>query len=207
MATGAWDLKQSKPDVIMTGARFLAGLGWRRGEALAAGGPSARGSALGAGRVRTNERRRSSGPLGGCGMCRGRSCRTAFQRAALLLPMGRRGPAFLAYPNLDVFLRWNQSLVYSTTAAYFATRLAGAKKVRSGRPEPGLSFDQMRWLQQLLSERGYDVGKIDGILGARTRDAVRREQLRLDLPADSWPTRGLLSAIVEEGDATGRELP
>ena len=46
-------------------------------------------------------------------------------QASLLLPMGRNGPAFLAYPNFYVFLRWNESLVYSTTAAYFATRLAG----------------------------------------------------------------------------------
>ena len=47
--------------------------------------------------------------------------------------MGRNGPAFLAYPNFDVYLEWNNSLVYSTTAAYLATRLAGAGKVGRGR--------------------------------------------------------------------------
>ena len=50
--------------------------------------------------------------------------------ASLLLPIGRNGPAFLAYPNFDVYLVWNNSLVYSTTAAYLATRLAGAPRVR-----------------------------------------------------------------------------
>ena len=40
--------------------------------------------------------------------------------------MGRTGPAFLAYPNFQVFLEWNQSIVYSTSAAYLATRIAGA---------------------------------------------------------------------------------
>ena len=56
-------------------------------------------------------------------------------KAALLLPMGRLGPAFLAYANFDVYTQWNQSLVYATTAAYFATRLAGAKPVRKGTAE------------------------------------------------------------------------
>ncbi len=53
-------------------------------------------------------------------------------KASLLLPMGRKGPAFLAYANFDVYLQWNSSLVYSTTAAYFATRLAGAPRVSRG---------------------------------------------------------------------------
>ncbi len=116
-------------------------------------------------------------------------------RASLLLPMGRKGVAFLAYPNFDVFLRWNQSLVYSTTAAYLASRLAGAPKAHLGQPEPGLSREQMLKLQQRLTALGYDVGSIDGILGARTREAVRQEQLRLGLPADAWPTPAFLAAL------------
>ena len=115
--------------------------------------------------------------------------------AGLLLPMGRKGAAFLAYDNFDVFLRWNRSLVYSTTAAYLATRLAGAPKANFGKPDPGLSPEPMRRLQQRLTELGHDVGPIDGILGAKTREAVRREQLRLGLPADAWPTPALLEAL------------
>lgn len=115
--------------------------------------------------------------------------------ASLLLPMGRKGAASLAYPNFDVFLRWNQSLVYSTTAAYLATRLAGAPKAQLGQPEPGLSREQMQRLQQRLTELGYDVGAADGILGAKTRKAVRQEQLRLGLPADAWPTPALLATL------------
>ena len=51
--------------------------------------------------------------------------------SALLLPMGRDGPAFLAYPNfINVYLDWNNSLIYSTTAGYYATRLGGAPPLR-----------------------------------------------------------------------------
>lgn len=116
--------------------------------------------------------------------------------ASLLLPMGRNGPAFLAYPNFDVYLAWNQSLVYSTTAAYFATRLAGAPPLKKGRgPIEPLSMAQARLLQQILVRRGYDVGKIDGVIGEKTRQAVRDVQLKLGFPADSYPTPELLTAL------------
>jgi membrane-bound lytic murein transglycosylase B len=50
--------------------------------------------------------------------------------ASLLLPMGRTGPAFLAYPNFAAYTEWNNSLIYSTTAGYLATRIAGAPPMR-----------------------------------------------------------------------------
>jgi lytic murein transglycosylase len=116
--------------------------------------------------------------------------------ASLLLPMGRHGPAFLAYPNFQVYLKWNQSAVYATTAAYLATRLAGAPRVSRGRNEvAALSRDQIHELQELLAARGYDVGRIDGIIGARTREAVRDMQVKLGLPADSYPTPEFLRAL------------
>ncbi len=115
--------------------------------------------------------------------------------ARLLVPQGRFGPAFLAYPNFDVFFEWNQSFVYVMTTAYFATRLEGADVFRAGSPEPGLSGDDLKRLQRALAELGHDVGGIDGILGARTRQAIQAEQERLGLPADAWPTRDLLTRL------------
>jgi len=116
--------------------------------------------------------------------------------ASLILPMGRNGPAFLAYPNFKIYTEWNQSLMYATTAAYLATRLAGAPRLDPGRGEvEGLNFQETRELQQLLQRRGYDVGKIDGIIGAQTRAAVRDMQKKTGLPADSYPTPELLSRL------------
>src|SRR5262249_62309443 len=97
--------------------------------------------------------------------------------AGLLLPMGRNGPAFLAYPNFDVYLQWNQSLVYSATAGYYATRLAGAPQLSGGNgPIDPLSVAHGKEGQQLLAMRGFEVGKIDGVVGARGGDAVRTMQ-------------------------------
>jgi hypothetical protein len=116
--------------------------------------------------------------------------------ASLILPMGRFGPAFLAYPNFDAYIGWNESLIYSLTAAYYATRLAGAPPVRRGRGGiPSLSDTQMFELQRLLARQGFNVGEIDGKLGAKTRAAVRAAQMRLRLPADSYPTAELIQRL------------
>jgi peptidoglycan hydrolase-like protein with peptidoglycan-binding domain len=110
--------------------------------------------------------------------------------------MGRNGPAFLTYPNFDVYLEWNKSLVYSTTAAYYATRLAGAPPLSRGNaPVDTLSLPEMKELQQLLVRRGFDVGKIDGVVGASTRDAIRTMQIKYGLPADGYPSAELLDRL------------
>ncbi|MEM0936496.1 MAG: lytic murein transglycosylase [Pseudomonadota bacterium] len=186
-------LKTSVADALMSGGKMLQSLGWRAGEPWlrevvvpAAFDWSLTG--LGGGRAvsewETLGVRPREGGLGPAGL-----------DARLLVPQGRGGPAFLAYPNFDVYFEWNQSFVYALTAAYFATRLEGAEVYRAGSPEPGLSGAQLEELQEKLAARGYDVGGIDGILGAKTREAVRQEQQRLSLPADAWPTQTLLDAL------------
>jgi hypothetical protein len=115
--------------------------------------------------------------------------------ASILLPQGRKGPAFLIYPNFRTLFEWNKSFVYVTTAAYFATRLMGADPYQAGNPDPALSLDQMKALQEKLAALGHEVGAIDGILGAATRIAVQKEQSRLGLPADAWPTPELLGKL------------
>jgi len=126
----------------------------------------------------------------------GRPIRADSMPASLLLPMGHRGPAFLAYPNFTVaYLEWNNSLVYSTSAAYFATRLAGAPPVDPGNPPTPLDIGEIKQLQRELIRLGYDVGKLDGIIGAQTRAAVKDMQIKLGMPADSYPTKDLLSRL------------
>jgi len=116
--------------------------------------------------------------------------------ASLLLPMGRMGPAFLAYANFAAYTEWNNSLIYSTTAGYLATRIAGAAPMqRPTGPIAQLPFNELRELQQLLVRAGYDVGKVDGVMGQQSRSAVKAMQIKLGLPADSWPTAELLARM------------
>ena len=117
--------------------------------------------------------------------------------ASLLLPMGKDGPAFLVYENFTTaYLLWNESLVYSTTAAYLATRIAGAGVFDPGRATVNaLSYEQIIALQKILVSKGYDVGDVDGKLGRATRQAVKQEQIKMGWPADSYPTVEFLSAL------------
>ncbi|MBI2717950.1 MAG: lytic murein transglycosylase [Rhizobiales bacterium] len=117
--------------------------------------------------------------------------------AALLLPMGRNGPAFLAYENFTTaYLKWNESLIYSATAAYLATRLAGAPTVSPGNGQVvPLAYKEILQLQKILVAKGYDVGEVDGKLGKSTRAAVKAVQIKMGLPADSYPDAAFLAAL------------
>jgi lytic murein transglycosylase len=186
-------LKTSAPDALMSGANVLRSLGWRAGEPWlqeVTVPPGLDWSQTGLDKTKpVSEWRRLGVDL------RAGSWPDRDLQASILLPQGRNGPAFLAYPNFNVYFEWNKSFVYVTTAAYFATRLRGAPVFDAGNPTPALSDNQMKSLQQKLTARGHDVGGIDGILGAMTRAAVQKEQMRLGLPADAWPTQELLSAL------------
>src|SRR6201995_1315692 len=116
--------------------------------------------------------------------------------ASVLLPMGRTGPAFLAYANFAAYTEWNNSLIYSTTAGYLATRIAGAPPMqRPTGPVAQLPFSELRELQQLLVRAGFNVGNVDGVMGQQSRSAVKAMQIKFGLPADSWPTADLLARM------------
>ena len=190
---GSVNLKTSPPDALLSGANMLRSLGWRKGEPWLQEVIMPENFDWSQTGLGTKKRAGDWAKMG----VKPRSGQVAASglQASILLPQGRRGPAFLAYPNFDVFFEWNKSFVYVTTAAYFATRLEGAPVYRAGSPTPALGEGQMKSLQKKLAARGHDVGGIDGILGAKTRGAVQIEQERLGLPADAWPTTALLNAL------------
>jgi lytic murein transglycosylase len=116
--------------------------------------------------------------------------------ASLVLPMGRLGPAFLAYPNFKSYTEWNAAIVYSITAAYFATRLDGAPVVSPGNGKPVVpTTEQVMDLQRLLIARKFMDGEVDGRAGAMTRAATKKAQVKVGLPADSYPTVELIERL------------
>lgn len=190
---GRVTLKTSAPDALMSGGAMLSALGWRYGEpwlqeVVLPPDFDWYEAGLHVSRSAQDWARMGVAPRSG-------SLQGPSLNASILLPQGRFGPAFMAYPNFRVLFEWNQSFTYVLTAAYFATRLEGAPVYNAGNPEPGLQGEAMKALQRALAARGYDVGGIDGILGAGTRGAVRDVQRALGLPADAWPTPDLLSRL------------
>ena len=190
---GKVTLKTSVPDALLSAAHTLQMLGWQANQpwmvevrvpanldwaktGLNTKLPTRQWDAMG---VRARQGRLPGGNL----------------PASILLPQGRKGPAFMVFPNYEVLFHWNKSFVYVTTVAYFADLMEGAPAYDPGHPDPQLSLAQMKDLQRKLQARGYDVGKVDGILGRKTRQAVQAEQERLHLPADAWPTLTLLRRL------------
>ncbi|SRR6266545_2701555 len=192
---GRRDLVHSVPDMLASAANFLVGLGWRRGEPwlqevrIPAELPWEQADLA-------VKHPRSQWARWGVTLPDGRPLPADNMPASLLLLMGRFGPAFLAYPNFQAYLGWNQALVYATTAAYLATRIAGAPPIHRGNGAVvALPAPQILELQQLLAKHGYEVGKFDGKLGLTTRASIRQAQLKLGLPADSYPTVELINRL------------
>jgi lytic murein transglycosylase len=190
---GRIDLQRSAPDALLSAAAMLRAKGWRANEPWLHEVTLPQGLDLTRTGLRTELTVNQWAQLGV------RPAHGALPSGALsasiIVPQGHRGPAFMIFHNFRVLFEWNQSFIYVTTAAYFATRLSGAPVYQAGNPEQGLNQDQMRQLQTKLSQRGFNVGGITGILGANTRAAVQDIQAQLGLPADGWPTPQLLQRL------------
>lgn len=119
-------------------------------------------------------------------------------RAAVLLPAGRGGPAFLVFRNYDAIYSYNAAESYALAIALLADRLRGGGGLVAPWPtdDPGLSRRERRELQELLLARGHDIGEVDGLIGTNTRRAIVEEQRRLGImPADGRAGRRILTSL------------
>ena len=119
------------------------------------------------------------------------------QQAKLIVPSGHKGPAFLVTKNFDIIMRWNQSEFYALAVGRLADRIAGAPPLHRSPPitNQKISRQQIYQLQQDLTALGNDVGKIDGILGPKTRKALSLFQNKTQRVADGYLDTELLNAI------------
>ena len=191
---GRRDLMRSNADVIGSSANFLAGLGWKRGEPWLEEVRVPQSLAWEQAGLDI-QHPRSYWAKAGVTLANGRPLPADAMPGSLLLLMGRNGPAFMAYPNFQIYLKWNQSLNYATTAAYLANRIGGAPAIARGGPVAVLETNGLRDLQSLLSRGGFYQGEQDGRLGAATRAAVKQAQIKLGMPADSYPTPDLVDRL------------
>jgi lytic murein transglycosylase len=191
---GKRDIIRSAPDALASTAAYIQGLGWRRGEPWLQEVRVPQTLAWEQADLAIKHPR-TQWTRWGVTLANGQPLPNDGLPASLHLPMGRHGPAFLAYANFAIYTEWNNSLVYATTAAFYATRLADAPAFNKGGMVAGLDHNGVRELQQIFARRGEDVGNPDGVLGQKTRAAVKKAQLRSGLAADSWPTAELLERL------------
>ncbi|WP_172898615.1 lytic murein transglycosylase [Marinobacter sp. LV10R510-11A] len=192
---GRRDLWNSLPDAMMSAGRFLQSMNWdgdyRWGREVLL--PENFDYSLADGRRIELSKWRELGITDAFG----RPLAQEAIPAALIIPAGHRGPAFLAYHNFEVIMGWNRSEFYAIAVGHLADRIAGAGTLQNPPPvdTPSLSRDTVLELQTTLNERGYDAGKPDGITGPATRSAIRKYQSDEGLIADGYPNQELLDGL------------
>lgn len=205
---GRRDLAGNVADALASTAHFLRRAGWRSGEQWGHEVTVPEGAYLGP----TGRRHRE--PLRhwlAKGIVRADGKEFAMDGntpAALLLPVGRRGPAFLVFRNFHAMYSYNASESYALAIALLSDRLRGRPGLMTPWPtdDPGLSRLERRELQGLLLARGHAIGEADGIIGAATRRAIVVEQQRLGVvPQDGRAGRRILRALrgMQESDPRG----
>lgn len=193
---GKRDIWNSIPDALASAANYLKASGWVRGQpwGFEVSLPQEFDYALSA---PGNAQSITNWLALGVGAIKGQKLPAGAGSLELLLPAGAAGPAFLVSSNFKAILKYNNSTLYALSAGLLATRLAGGPDIAKPWPThvKPLARLQRQELQQLLVNRGLDTGGIDGILGGRSRSAIRRYQLSENLPADGFPTTEILARL------------
>ncbi len=193
---GERDLWNSVPDAMASAANYLASIGWKQGwrwgrEVTL---PDAFDYTLAG---RGNERSLAEWRDLGVRTAYDRPLSGSEARAALIVPAGHEGPAFLVYDNFHVIMEWNRSELYALSVGHLADRLAGVSGLVNPPPDdrPRLATEAVAELQARLNARGYEAGPVDGIPGPSTRAAIRRFQAANGMVADGYPSREVLDAL------------
>jgi membrane-bound lytic murein transglycosylase B len=200
---GRRDVWHDLPDAFASAANFLQALGWEKGTRWGREVRLPEGFPYHLAGI-DNKRPLSEWRKLGIRDADGNALPRADLKAALLVPSGHRGPAFLVYHNFRVIMRWNRSQFYALAVGHLADRIAGAAPLRQ--PPPAdlerLSRDTVKTLQQRLRERGFDAGEPDGIMGPLTRQAVRAFQRDRNMVADGYPGTEVFRALGMEIQAS-----
>ena len=192
---GKADLWHSIPDALTSAAHYLNELGWER--ELRWGREVILPKKFDYGLTSMAQARDlKAWRAMGVKMANGKPLPNYSTRAAILLPAGHTGPAFIVYDNFNVILKWNRSEFYGIAVGHLADRISGASELEKAPPDqPRLSRAIVRALQQGLDDAGFDAGTPDGILGLATRSAVREYQLAKGLIVDGYPSQEVFQSL------------
>ena len=193
---GKRDIWSDDPaDALASTANYLASFGWRPAEPwgfevrIPAGFDY---SLIGEVRLPTRDWAARNVTL-----ANGRPLPDGLDEAELILPAGAEGPAFLVLNNFRTLLRYNNAASYALAVSLLAERFDGQPPRAFAWPQNDrpLSIDEGKELQQALTDLGFDTGGVDGVLGRRSRSAVRAFQRSQSLIPDGYPSASLLAFV------------
>jgi membrane-bound lytic murein transglycosylase B len=195
---GRKDLWSSVPDAMASAANYLRTIGWRDGEVW---GREVRLPAdFNLDHLASGSKFPAEWAALGVTLSDGNPLPAESVAGIILLPQGSQGPAFLVQRNFHVIMGWNRSVNYALAVAHLSDRLAGLPALSLGRQADNrrLSRAQTVEIQQRLAHLGFDPGTPDGVVGSRTRTAVRAYQSQRGLPADGHASIALLECLQED---------
>lgn len=191
---GRRDLVNSTPDALASTANYLKKAGWRSGQGwgyevrLPKGYNGSSGRKAKASLATWSKRgikKKDGKRLNGSGS------------AALILPAGKSGPAFLVFRNFDAIYSYNAAESYALAISHLSDRIRGAGPIQKPWPtdDPGLSRAQRLELQKLLLARGYDIGEADGRVGPVTRAGIKQAEADLGMKPTGRPGSKIHKAL------------
>ena len=192
---GRRNLWGSQKDALASAANFLRDLGWEKEQRWGREIRLPEGfdySQTGLGTKRSLAEWASLGVR----MPDGSALPAVEMQAAVIVPSGHNGPAFLAYQNFRVIMGWNRSVAYALAVGRLADRIAGAGELSVAPvPAPRLNREQVIQVQQILNAQGHDAGPEDGLMGPGTRKAIARYQQAQGMVADGFPDATVLTRL------------
>ena len=192
---GQVNLWESEEDALSSAANFLASLGWERSfrwgrEVKLPEGFNYQESGY------KNRKPLSEWHEQGVKKADGSPLVEGETTAYVIVPAGHNGPAFIAYKNFRVIMRWNNSEFYAIAVGVLADRIAGASGIKATLPDlPAYNRKDIIALQSKLNDLGFDVGKPDGIIGPATREGIRNYQISNNMIADGFPGLEVMAAL------------
>ncbi|MFC6167491.1 lytic murein transglycosylase [Acinetobacter terrestris] len=200
---GRRDLVSSTTDALASTANFLKKRGWQTGMPWGFEVRISEGMSI-SGEGRRNKKALSSWVSRGVVRADGspliQGNLSESSSAGLMAPAGANGPVFLVFKNFDAIYSYNAAESYALAIAHLSDRLQGQGGFSKAWPtdDAGTSRAERREIQQFLLNKGYDIGAVDGLIGDKTRQAIRQEQNRLGLSPTGRAGQQILRAFRNE---------
>ena len=200
---GRINIWSSLPDAFSSAANYLAKTGWRKAEPaiLQVKLPEHFDYSL----AQLNSRK-STGDWTKLGVLDiENNALPNLENAAILLPQGWQGSAFMVFSNFDVIMDWNRSVNYAISVAHLANQFGSSNQFIDDKPiiagelaeNEALSFNQMWALQAKLNTLGFNCGAPDGFPGLKTQAAIRQYQATKNLPQDGYASYSLYQQLLQ----------
>jgi membrane-bound lytic murein transglycosylase B len=192
---GHINIMTSLPDAFASAANYLSHAGWKKGEIAAMEVKLPIAFQYSQALLTTRKNTADWTKLGVTAVD-GKAL-PSLDNAAILLPQGFQGPAFMVFSNFDVMMDWNRSVNYALSVAYLAKQYSGDEGIIGGADaeKDALSFVQMKDLQAKLNALGFNCGEPDGFPGLKTQIAVKEYQASQQLLQDGYAGPNLYARL------------